>query len=78
MVHKKLSLQAAVDRTVELIDESYKIVNKAEARLPKLEGKAKDDLDTYIVQCKDQATGSVYFQYVSTSASMLLPLRGMM
>lgn len=76
MVHKKLSLQAAVDETVKMIDESYNIINRAERRLPKLEGKAKEDLYTYILQCKDQATGSVYFQYVSTSINILLPFQG--
>lgn len=58
-----MSVQAAVNHTVGLIEESYRIVNAAEARIPKLEGKAKEDLDTYIEQCKDQAAGSIYFQY---------------
>ncbi|EZF25496.1 hypothetical protein H112_02225 [Trichophyton rubrum D6] len=58
-----MSVQAAVDYTVGLIEDSYRIVNAAEARLPKLDGKAKEDLDTYIEQCKDQAAGSIYFQY---------------
>ncbi|KAK2820040.1 hypothetical protein FQN49_007781 [Arthroderma sp. PD_2] len=73
LVHKRLSVQAAVDYTVGLIEESYRIVSEAETRLPKLEGKAKTDLDTYIEQCKDQAAGSIYFhqyspRYLSKSA----------
>jgi hypothetical protein len=57
-----MSVQEAADFTVTMIEESYRIVNEAVERLPKLEGKAKEDLDTYIEQCKDQATGSVHFQ----------------
>ncbi|KAF3484022.1 uncharacterized protein GIQ15_03346 [Arthroderma uncinatum] len=56
---------SAVDYTVGLIEESYRIVNEAGTRLPKLEGKAKADLDTYIEQCKDQAAGSIYFHQYS-------------
>ncbi|DAA74830.1 TPA_exp: Uncharacterized protein A8136_2248 [Trichophyton benhamiae CBS 112371] len=65
LVHKGMSVQAAVDYTVGLIEESYRIVNAAGARLPKLEGKAKEDLDTYIEQCKDQAAGCIYFHQYS-------------
>lgn len=64
MMRKGMTLQGAADRAVELIEESYRLVNEAEKRLPVLEGKAKEDLAEYVDQCKDQATGSVYFQYV--------------
>jgi hypothetical protein len=62
IVREGMSVQEAADFTVTMIEESYRIVNEAVERLPKLEGKAKEDLDTYIEQCKDQATGSVHFQ----------------
>ncbi|KAM5472794.1 hypothetical protein MauCBS54593_002506 [Microsporum audouinii] len=65
LVHKRMNVQAAVDYTVGLIEESYRIVSEAETRLPKLGGKAKADLDTYIEQCKDQAAGSIYFHQYS-------------
>jgi hypothetical protein len=57
-----MSLQSAADHTVRLIEESYAKVNEAEGRLPQLEGSAKEDLLEYVSQCKDQATGSVYWQ----------------
>ncbi len=59
-----MSLQSAADHTVQLIEESYKAVNDAEGRLPDLDEDAKKDLLEYVSQCKDQATGSVYWQYV--------------
>lgn len=62
MVHEGMDVQAAADYTVSLVEESYRIVNEATKRLPILEGREKTHLDTYIEQCKDQATGSVHFQ----------------
>lgn len=62
MLHKGMGVQEAADYTVALIAESYKEINEAEKRLPKLEGRAKDHLAHYVEQCKDQATGSVLFQ----------------
>ncbi|EEH16237.2 hypothetical protein PABG_06324 [Paracoccidioides brasiliensis Pb03] len=65
VMRRGMTMQEAADYTVELIKESYRIVNEAQKRLPALEGKAKDDLAEYIEQCKDQATGSVWFHELS-------------
>lgn len=62
MVHNGMDVQAAADYTVALIEDSYRIVNDATARLPQLDGQEKEHLHTYIEQCKDQATASVHFQ----------------
>lgn len=62
MFRKGMDVQEAADFTVALIEESYRIVNEAEKRLPELQGKAKADMAQYVDQCKDQATGSVYWQ----------------
>nr|WFJ08646.1 sesquiterpene cyclase [Spiromastix sp.] len=65
MLRKGMDVQEAADYTVSLIEESYAAVNAAEKRLPELDGKAKADLDAYVDQCKDQATGSVYWHELS-------------
>ncbi|PGH10192.1 hypothetical protein AJ80_07551 [Polytolypa hystricis UAMH7299] len=65
MFHKVMGVQESADHTVGLIEESYRLVNEAVKSLPVLEGKAKEDLAEYVDQCKDQATGSVYWHELS-------------
>lgn len=60
-----MDVQAATDYTVSLVEESYRIVNEATERLPRLRGQEEEHPGTYTEQCKDQVIGSVHFQQVT-------------
>ncbi|KAK2806370.1 hypothetical protein FQN51_007414 [Onygenales sp. PD_10] len=65
MTCKGMTLQEAVDYTVELVEESYHAVDDSEKQLPALEGKEKEDLAEYVEQLRWQATGSVLWHELS-------------